>query len=142
MASRCWHIQTLSHFPQRAPRSLSIGRSTPSQTDARLQRAIYAIALSRAKRHSDFPNDFCCKPSDVSLQEAQLLTEAAREHHIDEDEIEAEEYMISSAYEISCLTEGKKYKDLSADDFQTARHAESCQRCPFRTICWEKSHVH
>jgi hypothetical protein len=113
------------------------------QTDARLQLAIYAIALSRAKRHSDFPDDFCCNPSDVSLLEAQLLTEAAREHRVDEDEItEAEEYMISSAYEISCLTEGKKYKDLSAEDFQTARHAESCQRCPFRTICWEKSHAH
>ncbi len=77
------------------------------------------------------------------MLEAQLLTESVREHHIGEDEIaEAEEYMISSAYEIICLTEGKKYAELSAEDFQVAHRAESCQRCAFRTICWERPHAH
>jgi hypothetical protein len=108
------------------------------QNDAWLQLAIYAIALSRSKRHADFPKDFCCNPTEVVLLEAQLLTESVREHRIGEDEItEAEEYVISSAYEIACLTEGKKYEDLSAEDFQVAHNAESCQRCAFRKICWE-----
>jgi hypothetical protein len=113
------------------------------QNDAWLQLAIYAIALARSKRHADFPKDFGCNPKDVVLLEAQLLTESVREHHIGEDEVtEAEEYMISSACEIACLTEGKKYADLSAEDFQVAHHAESCQRCAFRAICWEKPHAH
>jgi hypothetical protein len=116
---------------------------TFGQNDAWLQLAIYAIALSRSKRHADFPKGFCCDPKDVALLEAQLLTESVREHHIGEDEItEAEEYMISSACEIICLTEGKKYADLSVDDFQVAHHAESCQRCAFRKVCWEKPYVH
>ena len=113
------------------------------QSDAWLQLAIYAIALSRSKRHSDFPMDFQCDPWDVVLMEAQLLTKSVREHHVGEDEItEAEEYMIGSACDITCLTEGKKYADLSAEDFQAAHHAESCQRCAFRTICWEAPYAH
>jgi len=113
------------------------------QNDSLLQLSIYAIALSRSKRHADFPESFRCDPKDVVLLEAQLLTETVREHHIGGDEItEAEEYMISSACEITSLTEGKKYADLSAEDFQVAHHAESCQRCAFRTICWEKTHAH
>ena len=50
--------------------------------------------------------------------------------------------MLGSAYEISCLSEGKKYTDLNAKDFRTATYAETCQRCAFRTICWETIHVH
>jgi hypothetical protein len=116
---------------------------TFGQNDAWLQLAIYAIALSRSKRHADFPENFCCDPKEVVLLEAQLLTESVREHHVNEDEItEAEEYMISSACEISSLTEGKKYADLSAEDFRVAHYAESCERCAFRTICWENSHAH
>ena len=116
---------------------------TFGQNDAWLQLAIYAIALSRSKLHADFPKDFCCNAEDVVLLEAQLLTESVREHQIGEDEItEAEEYIINSACEIICLTEGKKYTELSAEDFHVAHHAESCQRCAFRTICWEQPHAH
>ncbi|WP_439373848.1 PD-(D/E)XK nuclease family protein [Bradyrhizobium sp. DASA03120] len=112
------------------------------ENDARLQLAIYAIALSRAKRHVDFPDQPASDPSTVALIEAQLLTQSVREHQISEEEIiDAEEYMISSAYEITSLTEGKPFKDLSAKDFQAAQYAESCQRCSFRTICWESLHA-
>jgi hypothetical protein len=112
------------------------------QDDARLQLAIYAIALSRAKRHVDFPDQLIGDPTAIALIEAQLLTQSVREHQISEDEIiDAEEYMISSAYEIANLTEGKNFKDLSAKDFQTAQFAESCQRCAFRTICWDNLHA-
>lgn len=125
------------------PRIIDWKVHTFGQKDAWLQLAIYAIALCRSKRHADFPKDFCCDPKDVVLLEAQLLTESVREHHIGEDEItEAEEYMISSACEITSLTEGKKYSELSPEDFQAARYPESCQRCAFRTICWEKSDAH
>ena len=127
----------------RAPLIIDWKVHTFGQNDAWLQLAIYAIALSRSKRHADFPKNFCCDPKEVVLLEAQLLTESVREHRVGEEEItEAEEYMISSACEISSLTEGKKYADLSAEDFRVAHHAESCQRCAFRTICWESSHEH
>ena len=113
------------------------------QTDAWLQLAIYAIALSRCGPHKDFPDGFKIEPSSVKLYEAQLLTNAVREHFVDEQQIEeAEEYMITSAYEIACLTDGGNYAGLSAEDFRPAVHAEACQRCAFRAICWEGQHVH
>lgn len=111
--------------------------------DAWLQLAIYAIALSRCKPHSDFPDEFDVRPVDVELYEAQLLTNVVRKHTFEEDQIvEAEEYMISSAYEMACLRDGKKYADHDIEDFRAANFAGACQRCGFRTICWENPNVH
>ena len=111
--------------------------------DAWLQLAVYAIALSRCKPHADFPDGFELQPQESTLYEVQLLTNMVRQHSLEEEQIiEAEEYMIGSAYEIACLTEGKKYADLSVDDFRSAVHAKTCERCAFRAICWEESHVH
>lgn len=111
--------------------------------DAWLQLALYAIALSRCKPHRDFPDGFETQPQEIALYEVQLLTNVVRKHSLEEEQIiEAEEYMLSSAYEIACLTEGKKYTDLRIEDFRVAAYAETCQRCAFRTICWEKSHVY
>lgn len=111
--------------------------------DAWLQLAIYAIALSRCKPHRDFPSGFEIQPREIALYEVQLLTNVVREHSLGEEQIiEAEEYMISSACDIACLTEGRKYADLSVDDFRSAVHAETCERCAFRAICWEESHAH
>ena len=110
--------------------------------DAWLQLAIYAIALSRCKPHKDFPVGFGMQPQELDLYEAQLLTNVVREHLLEEEQIiEVEEYMQDSAYEIICLTEGRKYIDLNVEDFRVARYAETCQRCAFRAICWEKPHV-
>jgi hypothetical protein len=112
------------------------------EDDAWLQLAVYAIALSRLK-HKDFPVEFSCNAENVLLLEAQLLTESVREHRLDSLQIEdAEEYIISSAYEMSCLTDGKKHGELSVDDFTPAIHAETCQSCPFRALCWEDAYVH
>ena len=111
--------------------------------DAWLQLAIYAIALSRCKPHIDFPGGFETQPQEIALYEVQLLTNVVRKHSLEEEQIiEAEEYMLSSAYEIACLTEGKKYTDLNVEDFRGATYGETCQRCAFRTICWGKSHVY
>jgi hypothetical protein len=111
--------------------------------DAWLQLAIYAIALSRSNPHKDFPEGFSVGPTDSKLFEAQLLTNVVREHVLDEDHIiDAEEYIIESAYEMTCLTEGKKYKELDIDRFRPAAYPELCQRCAFRAICWEGQHVH
>lgn len=111
--------------------------------DAWLQLAIYAIALSRCKPHVDFPSGFRTQPQELALYEVQLLTNVVRKHSLDKEQIvEAEEYMISSAYEIACLTEGKKQADLNVEDFRTSVYEETCQRCAFRAICWEKSHVY
>jgi hypothetical protein len=108
------------------------------QNDAWLQLAIYAIALSRCSPHKDFPAGFNIAPGEIQLFEAQLLTNAVRRHSLDEDQIhEAEEYIASSAYEIACLIDGGDYADLNIEDFRTAVHAESCERCTFRMICWK-----
>jgi hypothetical protein len=115
---------------------------TFGQNDAWLQLAIYSIALSRSK-HKDFPAEFACSPENILLLEAQLLIDSVREHRVDAHQIDdAEEYISSSAYEIACLIDGKKYDELSADEFTPAVHAETCQRCPFRGICWEGTNVH
>ena len=111
--------------------------------DAWLQLAIYATALSRCNPHGDFPTGFETHPQELDLYEVQLLTNVVRKHSLEGEQlIEAEEYMIHSAYEIACLTEGRKYTDLNVEDFRTAVHAGTCRRCAFRAICWEKSHVH
>ena len=111
--------------------------------DAWLQLAIYAIALSRCNPHSDFPNGFKTHPQEIALYEAQLLTKTVRKHLIAKDQIiDAEEYMLSSAYEIACLTEGKKYIELDIKDFKVAWYADTCQRCAFQAICWEEPNVH
>ncbi len=110
--------------------------------DAWLQLAIYAIALSRCNPHSDFPTGFGMQPQASTLYEVQLLTNVVREHSLDEEQIvEAEEYMCSSAYEITCLTEGRKYSELSVEDFRLATYEQTCQRCAFRAIFWEEPHV-
>jgi len=111
---------------------------TFGQNDAWLQLAIYAIALSRCNPHTDFPANFKVVPSEIKLYEAQLLTNVVRSHILDEDQItEAEEYMIASAYEMSCLTNNTDYSALQIEDFSPAVFADSCQRCPFRGVCWE-----
>ena len=111
--------------------------------DAWLQLAIYAIALSCCKPHKDFPVGFKVRPEEIMLYEVQLLTNVVREHLLHEEQImEAEEYMLSSAYEIACLTEGKKCAALSVEDFRVTMYAETCQRCNFRAICWEEPNVH
>ena len=111
--------------------------------DAWLQLAIYAIALSRCKPHRDFPDGFETQPQEIALYEVQLLTNVVRKHSLEEEQIiEAEEHMLSSAYAIACLTEDKKYTNLSIEDFRGTTYAETCQRCAFRAICWEKSHVY
>jgi len=108
------------------------------QNDAWLQLGIYAIALGRCSPHADFPPGLKVEPLDVELFEAQLLTNSVRRHELDEDHIsEAEEYIVTSAYEIACLTDGEKYAELNVEDFTPALYSGSCQRCAFREICWE-----
>jgi hypothetical protein len=128
--------------PQTPPAIIDWKVHVFGQNDAWLQLAIYAISLSRTK-HRDFPAEAACDPKDVLLLEAQLLTGSLREHRLEQDQIdEAEEYIIASACEISSLIDGKKYPDLKPEDFRTAAYAETCQRCSFRSICWEDSNVH
>lgn len=131
-------------FPSNGPLAIIDWKvHTFGTRDAWLQLAIYAIALSRCNPHRDFPNGFKTRPQEMALYEVQLLTKIVRQHSLAEEHIiEAEEYMLSSAYEIACLTEGKKYAELNVEDFRLASYAGTCQRCAFRAICWEESNVH
>lgn len=112
------------------------------QNDAWLQLAIYAIALSNCN-HKDFPQNGRFGPCDYKLLEVQLLTNSVRYHELTEDHVaDAEDYISASAYEIACLVDGKKYEQLQLEDFQVAIYPQTCQRCPFREICWEQADVH
>ncbi len=133
----------IAFFSDAPPAIIDWKVHTSGTRDAWLQLAIYAIALSRCKPHRNFPVGFKTHPQEIALYEVQLLTKIVRKHLIEEEQIiDAEEYMLSSAYEIACLTEGKKYTDLNVKDFKVAWYADTCQRCAFRAICWEDPYVH
>ena len=133
----------IAFFSDAPPAIIDWKVHTFGDRDAWLQLAIYAIALSRCKPHRDFPVGFKTQPQEIALYEVQLLTKIVRKHSLAEEQvIEAEEFMFGSAYEIACLTEGKKYTVLNVDDFRVTMYAENCQRCNFRAICWEEPHVH
>lgn len=103
-----------------------------------MQLALYSMALVRCRPHSDWP---CLppelSPSDISLAEVQLLTGVVRKHAVSQNEIEELEDIIeSSVTEILLAKEGRKPKELRAEDFLTARSPSTCKYCPFKKLCW------
>jgi hypothetical protein len=112
--------------------------------DARSQLASYAIALSRMKKpNRDFPTEHWQAPaSEIVLKEVQLLLGDVREHQLtDSDLEEAEVHMMTSAFEMSEILEGKKFEDSDIGEFDVARNPELCESCSFRLICWEESKI-
>ena len=109
--------------------------------DAWMQLAIYAICLERCKPHFDweeFFDDVARRRETFRLMEVQLLTDVVREHVLDEEHFErAEAFMQSSAYEMSCLVDGRKNAELNAEEFDVARFPEACDSCSYRAECWE-----
>jgi hypothetical protein len=104
-----------------------------------LQLVTYALALTRCRRHRDFPISFQgCGPTDVRLVEAQLLTNRLREHEIDDDDVgEVEDHIADSAARMALALDGKKCSALTPSDFPVTIYPESCEGCPFRGPCWE-----
>lgn len=106
--------------------------------DYRLQLALYAVALSRASRHRDFPS-VSPSPTDIRLLEAQLLTGELRTHEVTDDDVDAvESHVAATAWQMQRAIDGIAPSKLRPDDFPVTRYPESCEQCSFRRLCWER----
>lgn len=106
--------------------------------DYRLQLALYAIALKRCKPHKDFPlllENF--EEKDISLIEAQLLTNQQREYVLTEQDIIQTQNFMSESITQMQLAGSDNPKDTAPEDYPTTNYPEACQICPYRKICWE-----
>ncbi|MDP9588560.1 UNVERIFIED_ORG: hypothetical protein J2W19_001106 [Shinella zoogloeoides] len=111
--------------------------------DAWMQLAIYAIAIERCTPHRDWKDFFEGverNAKTIRLLEVQLLTNVVREHRLtDEDFAAAEDFMMSTAYEMSCLVDERAYGEMEPEDFHQARSPEACDACSYKPLCWEVS---
>jgi PD-(D/E)XK nuclease superfamily len=109
--------------------------------DAWLQLAVYAAALTRCNPHRDFP--FVAgqlSETKIELLEVQLLTRTVRSHHLTEEQIAcADVYIAQSAESMLLAVDGMndKLSSLPPTDFPATRYASVCERCPYRSLCWE-----
>ncbi|MEN4012457.1 MAG: PD-(D/E)XK nuclease family protein [Bellilinea sp.] len=107
----------------------------------RLQLACYAIGLTTCKPHRDFPvltNRYL--PNEIKLLEVQLLTRQLRHYELTESDVEAVlSYIVMSAREMDLATTPFDGQVLTLVDFSTTANPEECQRCSFRSLCWENS---
>lgn len=109
--------------------------------DAWLQLAIYAVALTRCNPHKDFPvTTVQFRETDIDLLEVQLLTGTIRRHRLSEEHIaRADAYIARSAESMLLAVDGMngKASALPPTDFPATRYASVCERCPYRSLCWE-----
>ncbi len=103
------------------------------------QLVCYAITLTSCGEHKSLPSDLRrCAAHDVRLVEAQLLTNEARPHVIDQDDVlEVENRMAAEIHEMLMAVDGRDSKELSPDDFPTTTRLGACATCNFRKLCWE-----
>lgn len=106
---------------------------------AQKQLEVYALALKRCNPHRDFPKHLSkWNETDIEIIEAQLLTNQIREYELSQESIEAtESYIAKSAYDISLVIGSGKKSHLEPLDFDTTCSPETCQRCAYKSICWE-----
>ncbi len=104
-----------------------------------LQLVTYALALTRCKLHSDFPQTYRgCEPTAIRLIEVQLLTNRLREHSLDEEDVgEVEDMIAESASRMMLARDGRPLAMLQPEDFPVTSWPENCLNCPFRRPCWE-----
>lgn len=107
--------------------------------EARIQLAVYALALIRGQLHKDFPDNLGrYGPKDVQLLEVRLLEGAIREYAMtDDDFADLETYVFDSASQMQRILNSQSTHELRAEDFPTTRYPNVCERCSFRAICWE-----
>jgi hypothetical protein len=107
--------------------------------EAWLQLGAYAVALASCKPHKDFPfKQGRWTPTDFRLVEAQLLTRSLREHKLTEETLEdIDDYIADSVTQMHLAVGNRNFSELTPEDFPVAAHPETCQRCPYRKICWE-----
>lgn len=104
-----------------------------------LQLGVYAVSLSRANPHVDFPKIALDKLKDatkIQLIEYQLLHDKQRAYTLTQEDIaEIEDYMFESITNIShVIKEQNGNPDIS--QLRTAFSPSICARCQFKKICW------
>lgn len=108
--------------------------------EAWLQLGAYAVALVSCKPHVDFPASWKDRvPADLRLIEAQLLTRTVREYRVTEESLASiDAYIAESVTHMLLATGNRDSSELGPEDFPVTTHPETCQRCPYRSICWEE----
>lgn len=106
--------------------------------DYRLQLALYAIALTRCRHQKGFPPELGnYLPEDIKLLEAQLLTKHLREYSLTTQDVEDTENHISSTATRMWLSIRPNFDEpIKFSDMPVTIFPDTCQRCPFRSICW------
>lgn len=112
---------------------------TFASSDYRLQLALYALALTNCKPHSDFPKQqIQYQTMDMRLVEVQLLTNQQRNYQLTNDDIDAvSDYIARSALNMEMLLFGEDTETTVAD-MPVTLNDEECQRCPFCSMCWKQ----
>lgn len=109
--------------------------------DAWLQLAVYALALTRCKPHIDFPIEIAHYiETDVELVEVQLLTGKIRTHKLEEKHFSQADTYIARTAESMELAIGQvngKVAALPPTLFPVTYYPGMCERCPYRSLCWE-----
>ncbi len=107
--------------------------------DYRLQLALYALALTRCRSHRDFPPVLSkYPPHQLSLLEAQLLTKKLRDYSLTVKDIEdAENYVSVTATQMWLALRSGLDGPTTYQDMAVTMYPDTCQRCSFRSICWE-----
>jgi len=107
------------------------------QTAARGQLALYAIVLTSAAPHQDFPIDpRAWNPLEVSLLEAQLLRNEVHDYQLESPEIDLAWSEIGESIVEMRRAIGEEGAEWDITELPLARRAETCERCNFRRLCW------
>lgn len=130
----------IAFFPDEPPLIVDWKVHTYAMQNYRLQLTSYALALTQCKPHKDFPVSLQrYDPTDIRLLEAQLLTKSQRQYSLTETDVEAlHSFIARTAREMSLAVEMDAAESLTPFDFPTTLDPEECQRCPFRSLCWEQ----
>lgn len=110
------------------------------RTDAWLQLAVYAAGIKRCAPHADFPAMALFSEEEVGLLEVQLLTKALRRHRFTSEDFRNLDTYIAASTETMLLAVDErngKAADLPPTDFPATSYASVCERCPYKSLCWE-----
>ena len=114
---------------------------TYAMQNYRLQLASYAVGLTQCVPHKDFPPLVShYSPTEIRLLEAQLLTKIPRHYALTNDDVEGVfSFIARTAREMDLAIHSEDDAVLTPFDFPPALNPEECQRCPFRSLCWEQN---
>ncbi len=132
----------IAFFRNKPPAIVDWKVEAPRDKEHWLQLGLYSVALSRVKRHKDFPESeaaMLSDPTKIDIVEHQLL----RDHEVyytitAEDVVDIEDYVYTTALQMSQVTNGySEDPEILIDILPTARSPTTCQLCKYRRDCWK-----